>query len=117
MIQALADAFAHEEARDARVYEVRASPDMFKVIATFDTYERESSGKGELWNATFILDKKLRKGMIVLRYKRAVTLPGPKPTAANYWAKREKLKRYRKKVHLPSLVRPDPPSREPLETA
>jgi hypothetical protein len=99
VISALADAFGNEEAKDGRVFEVRVSNAIYKAIEA-SGFDDSDSPVPSFWGAKVVVDDKLRKRQVVLRYERKVTQDGPKPSAENFWRTTEKLKRFHKKVTL-----------------
>ena len=114
LVAALADAFAVEERKDGRVNEIHVARDVYDAIAShgFDGHNYN------LWGATVVLRKKLRKSHVTLRYERSVILPGPAPSAENFWHRDEKIKRFRKTVNLTALRKPpDPQSTQPTPDA
>jgi hypothetical protein len=93
----LAEAFAAEEAQSATVFEVRVSHGIFKVISAYEGFDHVT---GEFWGAKLVLDKKLAKSQVMLRYRRAqsakAVMQEPLPSE-------EKVRSYRKKLRLKGL--------------
>ena len=99
--EAIADAFASVEKTDARVFFLHVGKALYDQIARDEHFvSTEEACTSRFWGAEVVLDPKVPKDTVLLRYKRRIAPSPGRPLSEALWCDPKVFGRYRKKIRL-----------------
>jgi hypothetical protein len=99
--EAIADAFASVEKTDARIYFLHAGKAIYDQILRDEHFvSTKEACTNRLWGVEVVLDPKVPKNTVLLRYKRRIAPSPGRPLNEDLWCDPKVFGRYRKKVRL-----------------